>query len=179
MKKRISVFTNDLYLFQKIKLDARNEAEVLLGECDAPDLVLVDTDTYEATADGALTMSRFSAADVKIPFALGTVAHLLGNSDSRAPALTVSDPDRCVYLRGERIKLTEVEYSLFSLLFSEGGNYVSRERILDTVWGGEKDAGVINVYVHYLREKLETHGEKIIISSRMCGYKIDERFLVK
>ena len=28
----------------------------------------------------------------------------------------------------------------------------------------------------YLREKLEAHGEKIIISSRMCGYKIDEKF---
>jgi DNA-binding response OmpR family regulator len=35
---------------------------------------------------------------------------------------------------------------------------------------------VLNVYVHYLREKLED-GKKIIISSRKLGYKIDERYL--
>ena len=34
----------------------------------------------------------------------------------------------------------------------------------------------MNVYVHYLREKLEYNGEKVIISSRKNGYKIDERF---
>ena len=39
------------------------------------------------------------------------------------------------------------------------------------------DEGVLNVYVHYLREKLERGGEKIIISSRGLGYKIDEKYL--
>ena len=52
-----------------------------------------------------------------------------------------------------------------------------REEILSTVWGGEADSGVINVYIHYLREKLEVCGEKIILSSRKCGYKIDEKYL--
>ena len=174
--KRISVFTNDLYLFQKIKLDAPTGAITVLGECKSPDLILVDTDSFKEDVPGALTMSRTSTADIKIPFALGTVEKLIENELEDNDTLALSDAERCAYLRGEAIKLTEVEYSLLSLLFEKQGEYASREEILQRVWGGSKDAGIINVYVHYLREKLETHGEKIILSSRMCGYKIDEKF---
>ena len=39
------------------------------------------------------------------------------------------------------------------------------------------DGGVVNVYVHYLREKLEKNGERIIISTRNLGYKINERMV--
>lgn len=176
MKKLISVFTNDIYLFQKIKLDAPSGVDTVRGECENPELILVDLDTSEKVSDEAVTMSRISPADLKIPFALGTVEMLLQKRSIARQALTLSDFDRCAYLRGEKIKLTEVEYSLLALLYEKHGGYATREEILDTVWGGQKDAGVINVYVHYLREKLEAHGEKIIISSRMCGYKIDEKF---
>ena len=176
MKKLISVFTSDLYLFQKIKLDAPDGVDAVLGECENPDLVILDVDTSDKIFESAVTMSRTSDANIKIPFALGTVERLIQGLAENGQALTLSDKDKCAHLRGERIKLTEVEYSLLSLLFEKRGAYASREEILDKVWGGEKDAGVINVYVHYLREKLEAHGEKIILSSRMCGYKIDEKF---
>lgn len=176
MKKLISVFTKDVYLFQKIKLDAPEDAEVVSGRCESPDLILIDTDTENVRISGALTMSRTSAADVKLPFALGTVRKLIEKEGEVSVALTLSESERCAYLRGEAIKLTEVEYSLISLLYEKRGGYASREEILDRVWRGEKNEGVINVYVHYLREKLETHGEKIIFSSRMCGYRIDEKF---
>ena len=56
---------------------------------------------------------------------------------------------------------------------------LSREEILNAVWNNEADSGVINVYIHYLREKLELDGEKIILSSRKLGYAIDERFINK
>ena len=62
------------------------------------------------------------------------------------------------------------------LLCSADGEFVSREEILHSVWSGDADPGIINVYVHYLREKLED-GEKIIVSSRKNGYKIDGRYL--
>ena len=58
------------------------------------------------------------------------------------------------------------------------GGFVSREEILREIWDNCADAGVINVYVHYLREKIE-HGEKIIISSRNNGYKIDEKYFTE
>ena len=80
-------------------------------------------------------------------------------------------------LRGEVIKLTEVEHALFLALMKRGGEFASREDILREVWGSEADEGIINVYVHYLREKLEKSGEKIIVSSRKLGYKIDGKYL--
>lgn len=173
---RISVFTNDLYLYQKIKLDAPSGAETVLGECEDADIVLIDVDTAAKDANGALTMSRTASADIKIPFPLGTVREITEGLSEASLPLTLSESEKCAYLRGERIKLTEVEYALLSLLFQKKGEYALREEILDAVWGGTKDAGVINVYVHYLREKLEAHGEKIILSSRKCGYKIDEKY---
>ena len=59
---------------------------------------------------------------------------------------------------------------------SANGEFVSREEILSQVWNGDADCGIINVYIHYLREKIE-HGEKIILSSRKQGYCIDEKYL--
>ena len=172
--KTVSVYTDDAFLFQKIKLDIATVARVVRYE-SVYDLCLFDVDTSKEKAPSdALTMSRSDGADIKIPFALGTVHSLLENDNS--PILTVDAESRCAYLRGEKIKLTEVELSLLSLLY-ERGEYVTREEILSTVWGGEADAGVINVYIHYLREKLERHGEKIILSSRKCGYRIDEKYL--
>lgn len=176
MKKLISVFTRDIYLFQKIRLDAPDGVEAVLGRCDSPDLILIDKDTEDIKLPGAVTMSRTSTADLKLPFALGTVKMLIEKNKEAGAALVLSESERCAYLRGEPIKLTEVEYSLLSLLYEKHGGYASREEILNRVWRGEKNEGVINVYVHYLREKLEMHGEKIIFSSRMCGYRIDEKF---
>ena len=51
------------------------------------------------------------------------------------------------------------------------------EGSLTSEGGDDADGGILNVYVHYLREKLEKRGEKIIISSRKSGYKIDEKYL--
>ena len=176
MKKIISVYTNDIFLFQKIKLDCPADTEAILAQSDS-DLCLFDIDTAPLPIpDGALTMSRNEDADIKIPFLLGTVSTLL-LSKAGSPLLSLDKTSKCARLRGEKIKFTEVEFSLLSFLYKKGGEFATRDEILRAVWGEGADAGVINVYIHYLREKLEGHGEKIIISSRKCGYKIDEKYL--
>ena len=174
--KKITVFTEDKFLFQKIKLEALGEAEVVLSEDDSSALCLFDLDTASGDApSSAVTMSRSKNADIEIPFKVGTVAALL--CEKPAALISADESSRCAVFRGEKIKLTEVEFALFSLILSKNGEYADRDEILNSVWHGEKDAGVINVYVHYLREKLEKDGEKIIISSRKCGYKINEKYL--
>jgi DNA-binding response OmpR family regulator len=65
------------------------------------------------------------------------------------------------------------------VLIEASGDFISREELIRRVWGEGADGGVLNVYVHYLREKLEKQGEKIIISSRKNGYKIDGKYLTK
>ena len=174
--KKITVFTKDLYFFQKIRLDVSDNAEVMLCEQSADALCIFDIDTVTGEVPGgALTASRDKEADIKIPFKLGTVYALIKNE--RMAVLDIDNAERCAVLHGEKIRLTEVEFALFSLIFSKNGEYANREEILRDVWRGEKDEGVINVYIHYLREKLEKNGEKIIVSSRKCGYKINEKYL--
>ena len=179
-KTTVAVFTGDDFLFTKILLSAPEGVEVIRGEFGVmASLTLFDLDTANVgKIDGAVTMSRVPGrAALTIPFSIDTLANLLNEERPKRPALSLDPEKRVAYLHGEPIKLTEVERSLLSLLISSGGEYVSRDEILKSVWSGEGDGGVINVYVHYLREKLEVHGEKIIISSRKCGYKIDEKYL--
>ena len=44
------------------------------------------------------------------------------------------------------------------------------------VWHGDADGGIVNVYIHYLREKLEDCGERVIIASRGRGYSLSEKY---
>lgn len=179
MGKSISVYTSDKFLFQKILLDAPNGVTVLPYESDLhADIYLWDIDSGKEPIPTAVTMSRRGgAADISLPFAIGTVKSLIDKDGNHTPQLSLSEKERCVYLRGERIRLTEVEFSLLNAIISRGDGYAAREELLSEVWDGKADNGVINVYIHYLREKLEKHGEKIILSSRKQGYRIDGKFL--
>ena len=79
--------------------------------------------------------------------------------------------------RGEReLQLTEREYSLLLLLLEHQGGSVSRQQILEEVWGQsdeDANANVIEVYVRYLRRKLEENGERRLIHTvRGVGYTL-------
>ena len=171
--RRISVLTTDNFLFQKIKLALLGRAEVRLGNAPC-DVRIVDTDCGFEARPQDVKISRCGESDIRIPFAFSELDRLI---DDDSPLLSISESERCAVLRGKAIKLTEVEYLLFSALMKRGGDFVTREEILHEVWGDDADSGVINVYIHYLREKLEGSGEKIIISSRKMGYKIDRKYL--
>lgn len=181
MKKEIAirtvgVYTKNEYLLQKIRLELLGKCEVVdLTECERVcDAVLVDGDDPEFENTEGLRMSR-EGTDIRIPFRIGELADLI--SKEKDAYLEISRSQRAVKVGDKTVKLTELEYALLSLLISEGGNFVSRERILNEVWDGRADKGIINVYVHYLREKIEAEGEKIILSSRNYGYKISEKYV--
>ena len=176
--KTVSVITKDSFLFNKIRLALIGEAEVIPNRDRNSALTLVDLDTETAnTGEEFISMSRsFQGADLKIPFSLSAVSHLLMGGESSA-ILTLSEETKTAYLRGEKIKLTEIETRLLSKLIEKGGEFCPREELHLAAWDEETDIGVLNVYIHYLRSKLEFRGEKIIISSRKNGYKIDEKYL--
>lgn len=174
MKKRVAVITEDQILFQKIYLILKSIALVqpfVGGE----DICLWDADSAVGVApEGALTIGR-SGGDLVRPFTEEELTALILESGDGGALLTLGE--RRAFLRGREIRLTEVEFALLLVLVRASGEYVSRDRLISEVWGEGADGGVLNVYIHYLREKLETEGEKIIISSRKFGYKIDERFI--
>lgn len=83
-------------------------------------------------------------------------------------------PSRHEVRRGQRLlALTAREYALLQLLMEHSGQVLSRDQILRQVWHDQRSAAsnVIEVYVRYLRQKLEEHGEKRLIHTvRGQGY---------
>jgi two-component system response regulator MprA len=80
--------------------------------------------------------------------------------------------------RGERrIALTTTEYELLKLFLQHPRQVLTRDLIYERVWGYdfEGESKVIEVYVRYLREKLEAGGEpRLIQTVRGAGYVLRE-----
>ncbi|MFM8661428.1 MAG: winged helix-turn-helix domain-containing protein, partial [Cyanobium sp.] len=89
------------------------------------------------------------------------------------------DPVSRSVKRGPRlVALTAREYQLLLLLLERQGTVVSRELILRRVWNDDRrtSSNVIEVYVRYLRQKLEEGGERRLIHTvRGQGYCLGER----
>ncbi len=94
----------------------------------------------------------------------------------------VLDPVRRQVRRGALVlALTEREYQLLLLLLRHRGEVVSREHILRSIWndagGGAGSSNVIEVYVRYLRQKLEQNGgRRLIHTVRGKGYSLAEHW---
>lgn len=78
--------------------------------------------------------------------------------------------------RGERVvDLTSREFALLEFLLRHAGQVLSRSQILGGVWGYDFDpqSNVVDVYVGYLRAKLDRPGEDTIIETiRGGGYRL-------
>lgn len=90
----------------------------------------------------------------------------------------VLDLERRLALRGgESISLTMKEFELLKYLMEHPGEVLSREQILENVWGYDfmGESNVIEVYVRYLRLKLEDQTRKRLIQTvRGVGYVLRE-----
>ena len=119
------------------------------------------------------------------PFALDELLARLRALERRAPSNgqvrgqlrfgeLVIDRDAMTCRRGEReIQLSRTEYQLLELLLTNQGKVLSRDVIFDKVWGYDfgPESNSLDVYVGYLRRKLEADGEpRIIHTVRGVGY---------
>jgi len=106
-----------------------------------------------------------------------------GPSQEPMPLLQLADlkvnTETRQVLRGKRpVPLTAREYQLLLLLLDHRDQPVSRETILGEIWDDQRTAAsnVIEVYVRYLRQKLEAGGERRLIHTvRGCGYCLSDR----
>ena len=87
-------------------------------------------------------------------------------------------PSRYEVLVGEEsVELTKKEYSLLEYLLRNKRTVLTRDQILQQVWGYDYvgDTNVVDVYIRYLRAKLDDHfGEKYIYTMRGVGYVIKD-----
>lgn len=95
----------------------------------------------------------------------------------RSVAGITLDPARHIVRRGgDRIELTAREFALLATLIQRPGRVFTRTALLDTVWGGSRGvyANVVDLYVSYLRKKLDRDGEPSRIRTvRGVGYAFD------
>ncbi|EHI74547.1 response regulator [Streptococcus criceti] len=92
--------------------------------------------------------------------------------------LIMDEASRSVIRRGEAIALTKREFALLSTLLRHINTVMTREELLDYVWSyndGTVETNVVDVYVRYLRGKIDIPGhESYIQTVRGLGYVIRE-----
>ncbi len=89
--------------------------------------------------------------------------------------ISIDTGKRQVLVEGRIAELTFAEYGILFILASKKGWVFSREKIIDTLWDGEKAVieRTVDVHVKNLRTKLG-NGKKYIKNVRGIGYKIEE-----
>jgi two-component system response regulator MprA len=97
---------------------------------------------------------------------------------AQPPVLEVADlalnPAAREVTRGERrIALTRTEYGLLELLMKRAGRVVTRENLIESVWGFDTDvrSNTLDAFIRLLRDKVDLAGEtKLIHTVRGVGY---------
>jgi two-component system response regulator MprA len=88
------------------------------------------------------------------------------------------DPETREVVRGDRaLDLTRTEFALLELFIRNAGRVLSRDVIMDRVWGYELEpaSNSLEVFVGYLRRKTEAAGEPRLINTvRGIGYQLKE-----
>ena len=78
---------------------------------------------------------------------------------------------------GEEIVFTSLEYKILLLLFSNVGNLVTRDQLLDKIWdmaGNFVNDNTLTVYIKRIREKLDDKEGKTIQTIRGIGYRVGD-----
>ena len=175
---KIAVLTNDKYLYRKAELELCDAGFDVCCDATEADAVVLDTDYTDNIPTDLYTVKLSRTGDdgeLGIPFAKGELKERLTRCTG-TQRLTLDTETHSCTLDKKRIALTSHEFALLKLLADANGECVTREVIMDSVFGGKNDR-LLNLYVHYLRDKLETSGEKIIFSSRGNGYRICADFI--
>ncbi len=149
---------------------------------DVPVLMLTARDDLENKVS---TLNAGADDYVTKPFAfeellarMGALSRRTGPSDSQIEAgdLRINLLSHRVWRGGKEIELSSREFSLLEFLIRNPRQVLSRQQILSAVWDYAFDPGsnVLNVYVRYLRSKIDRAGESsLIFTVRGVGYRFD------
>ena len=95
----------------------------------------------------------------------------------KAGKLEVNISKHVVTLDGETLELKPREFDLLALLVENAGRALTRDQILESIWGRDYygDTRTVDVHIRWLREKIEGDpgSPKRIITIRGVGYRFD------
>lgn len=159
----------------------RQESEVPIIMLTAKDDVTDKVAGLDMGADDYMT-KPFAIEELLARIRVALNRHAGGNKETKQEVLTfgelnVHPASRSVHYGKEEINLTKKEYELLEFLLRNKNTTVSREQLLNSVWGYEYfgDTNVVDVYIRYLRQKIDGRfGTNIITTVRGVGYIIKE-----
>ena len=158
------------------KLDGVEVCRRLRAESDAPILIL----TARSQTDDRVVGLDSGADDYLVKPFERKRARLRRRPPRGTASLAVGDlrlnPDTREVHRGDRpVELTNREFELLEYLMRNERLVISRERLLEEVWGYDPMAltNTIDVFISNLRRKLESEGEpRILHTKRGAGYVV-------
>lgn len=170
-----------LALCRMLRADARTRAIPILlltARSDEVDRVV----GLEMGADDYIVKPfsvRELAARVRAILRRGEYLQASGEEEILAAADLKVDLARRRVTRGDRsIELTLKEFDLLVALIKSRGRVLTRDMLLDTVWGVEYfgDARTVDVHVRYLRQKVEDQPDqpRLIQTVRGVGYRFSD-----
>jgi DNA-binding response OmpR family regulator len=172
-----------------VMLPGRSGIEILrsVRASDAATPVILLTARAEVS-DRVVGLDEGATDYVTKPFAFEELsarirAHLRSPGQARTTELEVAGIQlnllkRTVTRHGKEIHLSAREFDLLAYLMRHPGQVLSREQLLNGVWGYDYDPGtnVVGVYIAYLRRKLAVDGfEDPIETVRSVGYRLREQ----
>ena len=88
------------------------------------------------------------------------------------PPFLLNTQNRTLEKNGQRLKLTQVEYSIVKLFMDNPGKALAREEILDEVWGKDYigELKIVDVNIRRLRIKLEDDAQNPVYITTVWGY---------
>lgn len=175
----------DLILLD-IMLPSLNGMEILRRikkEKDTPVIMLTAKDDV---SDKVYGLDSGAEDYLTKPFAieelLARIRRLLRTKEDKAVlsinGLTVNLSGYEVKFNGQLLSLSKTEFDMLVYFLQNKGVVLSREKILDAIWGYDYygDTNIVDVYVRYLRAKIdEPFGVKLFHTVRGVGYTLDER----
>ncbi len=120
---------------------------------------------------GIVTLER--PVDLKLLklAALSVTEDNSAQADSSPTEYKINRAEKRVSLGDRSVRLTAQEFHLFMLLYSRIGETFTREEIKNALWKTSDDSNICDVYICYLRRKLEEiYGAGALLSVRGKGY---------
>lgn len=128
---------------------------------------------FDAGADDYLR-KPFEVSELlsRVRALLKRTEHERVGSAYRVGDIEMEPASRSVSVKGEPVEFTAKEYDLLEFFLTNAGRVVSRDEILEKVWGGQHstDSNVIEVFVCHLRNKIGDTENKTIRTIRGVGY---------
>ena len=155
-----------------IMLTARSEeVDKVLGlEIGADDYITKPFSKHELLARIRAVLRRVTS---------NTEQHEVTSEILQSGKITLNKKSHIVTIHGINLDFTPREFSLLQLLMENQNRALSRDQMLESIWGEDwyGDTRTVDVHVRWLRQKIEVDSAnpKIIVTVRGVGYRFDSQ----